>query len=79
MYIICFKKGGPLELIYFLNRYLAEDSEIQDKVPVMQACNDFSYIVEVVTFRSENISNKSSRGLLSSHGTRIGSSSDIII
>lgn len=65
--------------MYFLNRYLAEDSEIQDKVPIIQACNDFFYIVEVVTFLNENISNKGSRGLLTSHVTGMGSSSDAFV
>ena len=65
--------------MYFLNRYLAEDSEIQDKVPVIQACNDFFYIVEVVTFLNENISNKGSRGFLTSHVTGMRSSSDVFV
>lgn len=65
--------------MYFLNRYLAEDSEIQDKVPIIQACNDFFYIVEVVTFLNENISNKGSRGFLTSHVTGMGSSSDAFV
>lgn len=62
--------------MYFLNRYLAEDLEIQDKVPVIQACNNFFYIVEVVTFLNENISN---RGFLTSHVTGMGSSSDAFV